>query len=341
MNARIGRTARGAAENAESDMRKAEALMELGHGYQRSMVLFSALKIGVFRGIGEKARDASGLARRVGADPGKLSVLLDALVGTGLLVKTPRGYRNSETAGKFLLPGPKSLESILLHHLDCWRDWSRLVATIRAGREPRFGAKGNFQENFIRGMNEIARDRAADVARRFPLRSGERLLDLGGGPGTYALAWANACPGAEVTVFDLPETLRIARKILKEEGGGSRIRLAAGDFLKDRFGGPYDFIWISQILHAFSEADCGKLLRRARAALAPGGRAAVQEFLLAEGKTSPPGPVFFSLHMVAVTEGGRAYTAREISGMMRAAGFGGVSLLPPDARGVGILVGTR
>jgi ubiquinone/menaquinone biosynthesis C-methylase UbiE len=110
-----------------------------------------------------------------------------------------------------------------------------------------------------------------------------------------------------------------------------------GDFLADPLGGPYDFVWISQILHAYPEPDCVKLLRRARSVLAPGGRAAVQEFLLAEGKTSPPGPVLFSVHMVAVTEGGRAYTGREIAEMMKAAGFRKISADRPDPRGVGIV----
>jgi hypothetical protein len=105
----------------------------------------------------------------------------------------------------------------------------------------------------------------------------------------------------------------------------------------DPIGGPYDFVWISQILHAYSEEDCQKLLRRVRAALAPGGRVVVQEFLLSESKTSPPGPVFFSVHMVAVTERGRAYTAREIAAMMKAAGFRKIFADRTDPRGVGIL----
>jgi hypothetical protein len=116
-------------------------------------------------------------------------------------------------------------------------------------------------------------------------------------------------------------------------------RLAEGDFLVDPLGGPYDFAWISQILHAYSGSDCVKLLRRVRTALVPGGRVAVQEFLLSEGKTSPPGPVFFSVHMVAVTEGGRAYTAKEIAAMTKAAGFRKISSDRPDPHGVGIVRG--
>jgi ubiquinone/menaquinone biosynthesis C-methylase UbiE len=190
-------------------------------------------------------------------------------------------------------------------------------------------------------MEENARERAARVARAFPLRPGERALDLGGGAATYAVAWAEACPGAEIAVFDTPGTLRVTRKILREKGAEGRVRLVEGDFLKDPLGGPYDFVWISQILHAFAVPECLRLLRRARATLAPGGRIAVQEFLLDEGKVSPPGPVFFSVHMVAVTEGGRAYTAGEIAGMMRKAGFRKVAVDPADERGVGIVRAAR
>ena len=318
-----------------------DELMAVGHGYQRAMILFAALKLGVFRGLSAGACGASSLARRLGADPGKLSVLLDALAAQGLLAKKGETYRNARIARDHLLPGPRSMESILLHHLDGWGEWSRLSSTVRSGRTPRGGAKGNRQENFIRGMEENARERATAVAARIPLRRGDRALDLGGGPGTYAVAWADACPDAEITVFDTPATLRITRKILGEKGAAGRIHLVEGDFLADSLGGPYDFVWISQILHAYSASDCVKLLRKVRSALVPGGRVAVQEFLLAEGKTSPAGPVFFSVHMVAVTDGGRAYTAREIAATMKEAGFGNISADRPDPRGVGILRAVR
>jgi SAM-dependent methyltransferase len=318
-------------------VRNVDDLMAVGHGYQRSMVLLAALKLGVFRSLAGGASDAGALARRVGADARRLSILLDALAALGLVEKRGRRYRNAKPARDLLLPGPRSKESILLHHLDGWGEWGRLPSTIRAGRKPRGDAQGTWNENFIRGMEENALERAAAVAREIPLRPGERVLDLGGGPGTYAVAWAAASPDAAITVFDTPGTLRVTRKILREKGASVRVRLLEGDFLADPTGGPYDFVWISQILHAYSEGDCIKLLRRVRAVLAPGGRVAVQEFLLSESKTSPPGPVFFSVHMVAVTGEGRAYTAREIAAMLKAAGFRRIAAGRTDARGVGIV----
>jgi ubiquinone/menaquinone biosynthesis C-methylase UbiE len=313
-----------------------ESLMQAGHGYQRSMTLFTALRLDVFTSLAGGAKDARALARQVDADPRNLSILLNALVSMGLLSKKGARYRNARVAGDFLAAGPRSKRSILLHHLDCWPDWASLEGKIRGGRKRR-PEKSDYQENFIRGMEDNARERAAFVAQRFPLRAGERVLDLGGGPGTYAVEWAKRYPGAEITVFDTPETLRVTRKILKEKGVSRLIRLSEGDFTKDPIGGPFDFIWISQIFHAYSEKDCHALLRKARRATAPGGRVAVQEFLLKESKTAPIGPAFFSVHMIAVTEGGRAYSASEIASMLKATGFNKIIADKPDPRGVGIV----
>jgi len=156
-------------------VRDVDDLMAAGHGYQRAMILFAALKLGVFRGLAGRKCDASALARRVGADPGKLSILLDALAAQGLLAKKGKRYRNAKVARDHLLPGPRSMESILLHHLDGWGVWGRLSATVRAGRTPRGGADGDWQENFIRGMEENSRERAAAVAERILLPIANRV----------------------------------------------------------------------------------------------------------------------------------------------------------------------
>ena len=321
-------------------VKSVDDLMELAYGYQRSMALFAALRLDVFSELARGAADARSLARRLSATPRSLSILLDALVAAGLLAKTGDAYRNSAVAKDFLAEGPGSKRSILLHHLDCWGEWAGLEAKIRGGKKgPRRPTE--YQDKFIRGMEENARERASFVAARIALSAGERLLDLGGGPGTYAVEWARRYPGARITVFDTPATLAVTRKILREKGASSLVQLREGDFQKDPIGGPYDVIWISHILHAYSEKDCIALLAKSRRALAPGGRVSVQEFLLKESRTAPTGPAFFSVHMLAVTEGGRAYTAREISSLFRSAGFRKTAADRPDPRGVGIVSAER
>ena len=95
-------------------MRTIEELMEAAHGYQRSMTLFTALRLGVFSALASGPSDATGLARRLSADPRRLSILLNALVAIGLLRRRGMEYRNGTLASRFLAEGPLSKRSILL-----------------------------------------------------------------------------------------------------------------------------------------------------------------------------------------------------------------------------------
>src|SRR5512134_922143 len=90
-------------------------LMAVAHGYQRSMALFTALKLGVFSALARGSADAAAVARRVGADPRRLAVLLNGLTAMGLLRKSGARYRNGAVAASFLTDGPGSMSSILLH----------------------------------------------------------------------------------------------------------------------------------------------------------------------------------------------------------------------------------
>jgi hypothetical protein len=47
----------------------------------------------------------------------------------------------------------------------------------------------------------------------------------------------------------------------------------------------------------------------------------VHEFLLDEDKTAPMTAALFAVHMLVMTEGGRAYSRSEIAGWIDRAGF--------------------
>ncbi len=72
---------------------------------------------------------------------------------------------------------------------------------------------------------------------------------------------------------------------------------------------------------------CVALLRRVHDALAPGGRAAIVEFVPDESRVAPPIPAAFSLKMLATTPGGDAYTYAELDRMCHEAGFTATELV--------------
>jgi O-methyltransferase domain len=75
---------------------------------------------------------------------------------------------------------------------------------------------------------------------------------------------------------------------------------------------------------------CTSLLKKVRAALKPGGRAAVLEFIPNDDRVTPPTAAAFSIIMLANTPSGDAYTFAEIASMAKNAGFARVELSPRE-----------
>jgi cyclopropane fatty-acyl-phospholipid synthase-like methyltransferase len=166
------------------------------------------------------------------------------------------------------------------------------------------------------------------------------MLDVGGGSGAYAIAFAQANAKLRVEVFDQPAVLGIAARHIREAGLEERVTTRVGDLCTDEFGGGYDLVLISAICHMLGEEENRDLLARVYRALVEGGRVAIQDFLLRADKTGPRAGALFSLNMLVNTRGGASYSEEEYTAWLRETGFGEVrriSLAGP----AGVLVATR
>ncbi len=290
-------------------------LRRLWNGFWASRVLLTANNFRIFDHLsaGKTAEEAAEL---IGADPRGTEILLNALTGLGLLRKKSGKFRNSATANRFLATGSPCYHGDIIRHADAlWKSWSSLDEAVRTGAPAR---KSGDHESFIRGMHNNAVLRAAGVIGELDLKGVRNALDLGGGPGTYSIELARK--GISVTLFDLPDTIPISREIISESGIEG-IDCRAGDFLADDIGSGYDLIFVSQVLHSLSPAENGFLMGKCAKALRPGGRIAIQEFLIDATLTKPLHGALFSVNMLVNTDGGRCYAPEEIIGWLSAAGF--------------------
>lgn len=127
-------------------------------------------------------------------------------------------------------------------------------------------------ESFVLGMHNLASLQAKDTMKMVGLKGVKSALDLGGGPGTYSIEMARK--GVNVTLFDFPETIEIAKRVIEKEMV-TGIHFIGGDFVIDDIGKGYDLIFISQIFHAYSDEDNLQFLRKCKKALNNGGRIAI------------------------------------------------------------------
>jgi ubiquinone/menaquinone biosynthesis C-methylase UbiE len=149
-----------------------------------------------------------------------------------------------------------------------------------------------------------------------------RVLDIAAGHGLFGIEVAKQNPEAHVTGLDWAPVMRVALENAKKAGVQDRYDMLSGSAFEVAFGGPYDVVLLTNFLHHFDPETCVGLLKKVHRALKPGGLAVTLEFVPNEDRVSPPVPAAFSLTMLASTVSGDAYTFRELSEMLRKAGFG-------------------
>lgn len=279
------------------------------------LIAHAALESGLLAGF-DPPSAPDDAASATGLDPRAVRITATALVAGGYLEPVDEGRLALTGAGAALLSSPSGdgdPAGDLFLEARAMRSHLRLAETLLTGRplDDVSGGDRLTRARFMRAMRHIAGPRADESAAALGAPRGEgRLLDVGGAPGTYARRFAAA--GWDVTVLDLPETLALGEADLAEAG----VATVGGDATRALPEGPWDAIYLGNVVHLFAPGVAADLLRRAGAALAPGGILAVQEVL---GDLSPQGPGF-GVMMLLSTEGGDAYPEADYRAWMAAAG---------------------
>ena len=294
---------------------RVKELREIWGAFRSSRVLITANNYGVFDLL-IASQSAEAISQKLDIDLRATEILLDALTGLGFLKKSNRKYRNTSISNHFLVKGESYYQGDIIKHADnLWSNWSSLDEVVKTGKPSQ---KARDHDAFILGMHNLASLKTKDVMKTIGLKGVKKALDLGGGPGTYSIEMAKK--GVEVTLFDHPDAIEIAERLIEKEGVKG-INFIKGDFMADDIGRGYDLIFISQILHSYSEEDNLLILRKCKKALNNGGRIIIQDFYISESRTHPVQSALFSVNMLVNTWGGRSYSPKEIKGWLSEAGF--------------------
>ena len=308
-----------------------DSILGLAHGFMASRVLLSAAELDVFSMLAKAPLTAEQAAAEIGAEVRGITILLDALSALGLLVKTGGKYQTESSARPLLsADAPASILPMVLHMATVWQNWSRITDIVRGETTPDL-KKGILDEDnrkaFIGAMHVVASKAAPGVVAAIKAGPARRLLDVGGGSGTYTLAFLEASPSLHATLFDLAPVIELARERLQAVGILDRVRLVAGDFYKDELPPGHDLALLSAIIHQNSLEQNEKLYGKIYRALDTGGRIVVRDHVMSADRTQPSAGALFAVNMLAGTEGGRTYTFDEIKDGLTAVGFTRINLI--------------
>jgi SAM-dependent methyltransferase len=311
-------------------------------GYQRTAALKAAIDLDVFTHIAGGTATLEALAAQCQAAPRGLRALLNHLAMDGFLTRDGERYGLSATAAVFLdRNSPTYLGSGIQFVASPMivEGFTRLSDAVRRGGTA-VSADGSLAPehpmwvDFARAMAPLAGMTAILLANFLDIEHAppSKVLDIAAGHGMFGITLARLNPGVQVTALDWQNVLAVAEENAREAGVAARFKALAGSAFDVAFGAGYHLVLLPNFLHHFDPPTCERLLAKARAALAPGGRVVLVEFVPDDDRSGPPDAVRFSLVMLAGTPAGDAYTFAEYQGMLRRAGFGRVTVhdLPPS-----------
>ena len=321
-------------------------LLEISGFYWKTAVLHAAVKLDVFTVIGDGQLAGSEISRQFNAPQRGVERLLDALVAMELLVKVDGIYANSPSGQTFLSKNSAQyIGHIIMHHHHLMESWSKLDQAVQSGMPVRSRSsfsKEEWRESFLMGMFNLAMGLAPQLVPQIDLSTRKHLLDLGGGPGTYAIHFCLNNPGLRAAVYDLPTTRPFAEKIIKQFNLSNRIDFRDGNYLTDPIEGHYDAAWLSHILHGEGPEECRMIIQKAVDALDPQGTIIIHEFILNNNMDGPLFPALFSLNMLLGTDSGQSYSEQQLTDMLLAAGVKNIRRIPLNSpNDSGLLVGDK
>jgi 2-polyprenyl-3-methyl-5-hydroxy-6-metoxy-1,4-benzoquinol methylase len=313
-------------------------VFDLMMAFQRTSALRAAIELDLFRAIGDGPGDTASLARQCSASERGVRILCDYLTIMGLLKKEQGRYAHTPTSAAFLDPRSPSCVASTARFMsmpEMQEPFEHLADIVRTGHTTLAGEGSVEPENpiwveFAHSMAPMMAPMAAPLGAIVlnGLSGPVRVLDIAAGHGLFGIEVAKQHPHAHIVALDWAQVLEVARANALKAGVLDRFQTLPGSAFEVDYHGPYDIVLLTNFLHHFDRATCVSLLRKVRAALKPGGRAAALEFVPNEDRVSPPMAAAFSLVMLASTPAGDAYTFSEYQGMYREAGFARVTAHP-------------
>jgi demethylspheroidene O-methyltransferase len=313
--------------------RKAGRLFDIVAGFVYSQVTLACLRLRLFEMLAEGPKTVAEVASRTDLPEASAERLLRAAAALDLAGTRSRGrYGLGELGAAFL--GNPGIGPMVEHHAMLYADLSDPVALLRdgpaGGRLSAFwayarsgdpaGLAGPDIAAYTRLMSASQSLVAEDIIDAYRFNRHRRILDVGGGDGTFLSAVAAAAPEARLTLLDLPPVAAAAARLFAATGLASRAEAVGGDARQGPLPAGHDLVTLVRILHDHDDRHAAAILAEVRRALPPGGRLLIAEPMAEAEGARAMGDAYFGIYLYAMGSG-RPRRADELAAMLREAGF--------------------
>jgi hypothetical protein len=288
--------------------------------------LLAGAQLDLFTPLDNGPLTADELAAALAVDAGKLSLVLYALVVTGLLTVTDGRFANTAEAAQFLVRGKPTYVGSA-HTI--WEEFA--VARLQTAKSVRTGipqAQHNYAAmredellSTLGGLHAGGLGAGRALAAHYDFGSCRTLLDAAGGSGGVSIGLVEACPTVHATIAELPNVLPIAERFVGEAGLRDRIDVVAVDLLREAMPGQFDAAVLRFLTQVLSATNAQIALRHVAGSLRPGGTIYLMNMVLDDSRLTPAAAVLTNLIFLNWYDGGQAHTEGEYRRWLSEAGF--------------------
>lgn len=312
--------------------RRAGALFDLTAGFVYSRIVAACVEIGLFDLLADGPLDPDAVAAQTGLPGEGARRLLKAAAALNLVESRAGGGYAQGPLGAALV-GNDGVKAMILHHQVLYDDLRDPLTLFRgdsktglrrywvyADRDAGLGSSARYAD-YTALMAASQSFIAAEILDAYPLGSHRRLLDVGGGDGSFLIAAGRVAPSLDLTLFDLPPVAEIARTRLKDAGLACRASIYGGSFFDDPLPDGADLVTLNRVLHDHEDKDALAILQGVRRTIDENGTLLIAEPMSGTPGARASGDAYFGLYLLAMGQG-RPRTAPEITSLLKQAGFG-------------------
>ncbi|MFH1612335.1 MAG: methyltransferase [bacterium] len=319
--------------------------INLSSGYQISSVIFTAIQLDIFTFLEKKSISAKTISCHLKIPNSSLKRFLDVLIFLNLLLFKNGKYSLTSISSKYLVKNsPFYMGNFIHHRFNLISDWQNLLVSLNTNKPITFTSKHQKQfshrlNDYLLAMKDIAKIKSNFILKKIDLSKYNSLLELGSGLGEYSIAFNEKYPHLKITLFDLPKVIKKAKKyISKKYISLSSINFQSGNCLIDFLGKEkYDVIFVSNLIHIYSEKENQKIIKKCFTALKKHGIIIIHDFIKEINIYS----FLFDLNMLLGTVNGKVYTKEEIKNLLKKSNFKKIKIDFIDKKSSAIFVGVK
>ncbi|GAA4474084.1 methyltransferase [Phytohabitans houttuyneae] len=308
-------------------------IIELFAGFMVSKTLFAALEFGFFGAVGPDGATTAELGERCRIPERSARAIADLMTDAGLLIRDGDRFRNAPDAEAFLAGrGPFDLRPLARYwDIVSYPTWTNAATAFRTRQGVRTELTEAQTEAYEAAVALVTAETAADLAGAYDFSGHRRLLDAGGGFGTFAKPILERNPHLEATVVDLPEVATIVAEEAASGAFATRLTAVGADLFADPIPGDHDAILVANVVHLFAPERIVELLRRLREAISADGRLLLVDWWRTD--VAPHPSARFGAGEFLMISGGDLYQVDEVAGWLAEAGWRFLELqpLPPPS----------